>query len=162
MLNTVFANDVRQTLDHFRRSVDQMFDAFTAGYPQERTAAPYEGMRWTFSPVLETGWDEKALHLRAILPGVSESDLNVNLQGNQLLISGERRAPEGFKKNAFTQLTYGKFQTACTLPDGLDVEKLTCRLQNGVLDIEVPMSEALRPRQIPIQVSGSQQKAISA
>ena len=160
MLNTVFANDIRQTLDHFRRSVDQLFDNFS-GYPAERPAGvPSEGAEWTFSPVLETGWDDNALHLRAILPGVRQQDVNVNLQGNQLVISGERKAPEGFAKSAFAQLTYGKFATSVALPGGLDVEKVNCRLHDGVLDITVPATESMKPRQIPIQ--GGSQKAISA
>src|SRR5690349_15154516 len=106
MLNTVFSNDIRQTLDFFRRSVDQLFDDFYGYRPERATAANNETPQWTFSPVLETGWDENAVHLRAILPGVKENDVTVNLQGSQLVISGERKAPEGFTKNAWTQLPY--------------------------------------------------------
>src|SRR4051794_16584452 len=96
MLNTVFTNDIRQTLDQFRRSVDHLFDDFY-GYPAERSAnRASEGAEWSFSPVLESGWDEHTLRLRAILPGVRQEDVNVAMQGNQLVISGERKAPEGF------------------------------------------------------------------
>src|SRR5690349_8831309 len=122
MLNTLFANDVRQTLDHFRRSVDQMFDNFY-GYQTQPAAGSNTGERnWTFSPVLESGWTESHLNLRAILPGVSEKDVRVSVQNNQIVIEGERKAPEGFEKNAYTQLAYGNFYTALTLPNGLDLE----------------------------------------
>jgi HSP20 family protein len=163
MLNTLFANDIRQTLDQFRRSVDQMFDNFY-GYPAERTStssSEQSNAQWTFSPVLETGWDDHALHLRAIVPGVTDGDVNVNLQGNQLVISGERKAPQGFTKNAFTQLAYGKFYTSVALPNGLDSEKIACRLHDGVLDIDIPVAEAMKPRQVPIQ-AGPEKKAIGA
>ncbi len=42
MLNTLFTNDVRQTLDQFRRSVDQMFENFygTQGQPAANSATP--------------------------------------------------------------------------------------------------------------------------
>jgi HSP20 family protein len=93
--------------------------------------------------------------------GVTEKDLRVSVQNNQLVIEGERKAPEGFEKNAFTQLAYGKFYTALTLPSGLDVDHVNCRLHNGVLDIQVPISEASKPKQIQIQ-TGSEHKAISA
>ena len=56
MLNTLFVNDVQQTLDQFRRSVDQMFDNF---YGHQTTPAPASrrGERtWSFSPALEHGW----------------------------------------------------------------------------------------------------------
>jgi HSP20 family protein len=161
MLNTAFTNDIRQTLDHFRRSVDQMFDNFY-GQPAERSASGSgQASSWVFSPALETAWTDNSLHLRAILPGVSQGDVNVNLAGNQLVITGERKQPEGFEKNSFTHLTYGKFTTSVTLPSGLDVEKINCRLHDGVLDIAIPIAEAMKPRQIPVQVD-QQQKALGA
>jgi HSP20 family protein len=161
MLNTLFTNDVRQTLDQFRRSVDQMFENFY-GYQAQPSAPNATGERtWTFSPVLESGWNDNYLHLRAILPGVSEKDVRVSVQNNQLVIEGERRPPEGFEKNAFTQLAYGNFYTALTLPTGMDVEHVNCRLQNGILDIRVPILEASKPKQIQIQ-TGTEQKALGA
>jgi HSP20 family protein len=160
MLNTLFTNDVRQTLDQFRRSVDQMFDNFYGNAAP--TAAIASGERtWTFSPVLETGWNDNFLNLRAILPGVSENDVRVSVQHSQLVIEGERKTPEGFEKNAYKQLAYGKFYTALTLPAGLDVDHVQCQLHNGVLDIRVPILEASKPRQIQIQ-TGEERKAIGA
>jgi HSP20 family protein len=162
MLSTVFTNDIRQTLDQFRRSVDHLFTDFY-GYPTERQAGNTpERQEWAFSPMLETAWDDSALRLRAILPGVRQGDVNVSLQGNQLVITGERKAPEGFGKNGYTHLTYGKFSTALGLPNGLDVEKVRCELHEGVLDISIPVAESMKPRQIQIQVTGEQQKAIGA
>ena len=160
MLSTLFTNDVRQTLDQFRRSVDQMFDNF---YGQALPAGSNaSGERtWTFSPVLESGWNDQYLNLRAILPGVAEKDVHVSVQNNQLVIEGERKAPEGFDKNAFTQLAYGKFYSALTLPTGLDVDHVSCRLSNGILEIQVPITEASKPKQIQIQ-TGEERKAIRA
>src|SRR5437868_9811771 len=160
MLSTMFANDVRQTLDQFRRSVDQVFENF---YGQAQPAASNAGgeRTWTFSPVVESGWNDSYLNLRAILPGVSEKDVHVTVQNNQLIIEGERNAPEGFDKNSLTQLAYGKFYTALTLPTGLDVDHVNCRLSNGILEIQVPITEASKPKQIQIQ-TGEERKAIHA
>ena len=161
MWNTVFANDVRQTLDHFRRAVDQMFDNFYGYQTQPGSGSGSSERTWTFSPAVESGWNDNFLNLRAILPGVSEGDVRVTVQNNQLVIEGERKAPEGFDKNAFTQLAYGKFYTAMTLPAGLDVDHVKCRLRNGVLDIQVPITEASKPKQIQIQ-TGEESKALHA
>src|SRR5581483_7897894 len=114
-----------------------------AGAPGERTS--------TFTPVVESAWNDQALNLRAILPGVSEQDVRVSVQNNQLVLEGERKLPEGFDKSAFTQLAYGKFYAAWTLPGGLDIEHVHCRLVNGILEIQVPVSEASKPKQIQIQ-----------
>lgn len=161
MLNTLFSNDVRQTLDQFRRSVDQMFDNFYGYQGQSGASTAPSERTWTFSPVIESGWSENHLNLRAILPGVPEKDVRVSVQNNQLVIEGERKAPEGFDKNAYTQLAYGKFYAALTLPAGLDLDRVSCRLQNGILDLQVPIAEASKPKQIQIQ-TGNAQKAIGA
>ena len=156
----MFTNDVRQTLDQFRRSVDQMFESF---YGQS-TPAPSgaSGDRnWTFSPVLESGWTDQCLTIRAILPGVSEGDVRVTVQNNQLVIEGERKAPEAFEKYAVTQIAYGKFYAAANLPPGLDVDRINCRLHNGMLDIQLPIAEASKPKQIQVH-SGEERKAIHA
>lgn len=160
MLSTLLSNDVRQTLDQFRRSVDQMFDNFYGQTMPAGSGATGE-RTWTFSPVVESGWNDHFLNLRAILPGVAEKDVHVTVQNNQLVIEGERKAPEGFDKNAFTQLAYGKFYTALTLPTGLDVDHVNCRLHNGILEIQVPIMEASKPKQILIQ-TGEERKAINA
>ena len=161
MLNTLFTNDVRQTLDHFRRSVDQMFDNFY-GYQTQPTASAANGERtWNFAAVVESGWNDNFLTLRAVLPVVSEKDVQVSVQNGQLVIEGERKAPDGFEKNAYTQMAYGKFYAALTLPSGLDLDHVNCRLHNGVLDIQVPIAEASKPKQIQIQTGGGQ-KALSA
>jgi len=160
MLNTMLANDIRQTLDHFRRSVDQLFEP---GYGNTGRAALQENREWSFSPTLESAWTDQALHLRAIVPGVAQNDLKVTLNNNQLVIEGERKAPENWNRDTWTQLAYGKFYTAVTLPTGLDVDKLQCRLKEGILDIDIPVSEARRPRQVQIQVGeGQSQKSIGA
>ena len=159
MLNTIFSTDVRQTLDQFRRSVDEMFENFY-GY-QDQPATASRDRSWTFSPLLESAWNEHTLNLRAILPGVTENDIHVSVQNNQLVIEGERKSPEGWEKNAFRQLNYGKFHTAVTLPTGLDVDHVECRLLHGVLDIRIPVSETAKPKQIRIQ-TGDSRKAIEA
>jgi HSP20 family protein len=163
MLNTLFANDVRQTLDQFRRSVDQMFENFYGNQGAPSAASAQSNDRnWSFSPVLESAWTETLLNIRAIVPGVSEKDVNVTVQNNQLVIEGERKLPESFMNSkSWTQLPYGRFYTSVTLPTGLDVDHVKCQLQNGILDIEIPIAESSRPRQIQIQ-TGEQQKAIGA
>ena len=161
MTSSVLTGDVRQTLDHFRRSVDQLFENFY-GFPAETGRAQIgPGSQWMFTPAVETAWGDSYLNLRVIVPGVTQDSLKVTVQNNQLVIDGERKAPDGFEKNGFTQLAYGKFHAGVTLAPGLDVDKLNCRLHDGVLDIQIPVSEKMKPRQVQIQ-TGEQRKSISA
>lgn len=168
MTSTVMSGDIRQTLDHFRRSVDQLFENFY-GLPAEsgRAGTMATGSQWTFSPAVETSWSDTALNMRVIIPGATQQDLKVSVQNGQLVVEGERKQPEGFTRNAYAQLAYGKFYTAVALPNGLDLDKLSCRLHDGVLDIQVPVSEQMKPRQIQIQSgegrqTGEARRSISA
>jgi HSP20 family protein len=160
MLNTIFATDVRQTLDQFRRSVDQIFDNY---YSQQTPSAGMSGATseraWVFSPAFEHGWTDNHLNLRAILPGINPEDVRVTVQGNQLIVEGERKLPAGLKNHA-TQLPYGKFWASVTLPTGLDLEHVSCRLNAGILNIEVPVAETSKPQQIRIETGATEQKAI--
>lgn len=163
MFDTMFSRDVQQTLDHFRRSVDQLFRNFDSAQlsssgEQGQTDV---GSEIVFTPTIESGWGENDLHLRCILPGVRQSDVKVNVVGNQLRIEGERKAPESWTKGASPRLAYGRFQTALTLPQGLNLDNVSCRLQDGVLDISIPVAEQMKPRQIQIE-TGSSQKALNA
>jgi HSP20 family protein len=111
---------------------------------------------WTFTPAFETGWTDDKLNLRVVLPGVSEKDVKATVQGNQLLIEGERKAPENFSVNGgYSYLTYGKFLRAIYLPNHLDLNKMSCRLHDGVLDIEIPIKAEMKPRVIPVAGAGS-------
>ena len=161
MFDTVFARDVQQTLDHFRHSVDQLFNSLYSSDVRRSGPSPTSetSNQVVFSPVIESGWNDNALYVRAIVPGVSDKDLRVSMQANQLLIEGERKAPENWTKAAYTQLPYGRFYAALTLPQGLDFDKLNCRLHEGVLDITIPVGEQLKPKQIHVQ---TEQRAISS
>ena len=163
MFNTVFTNDVQQTLDHFRRSVEQLLGSSSGhSYPASSVVASQQTAVGTvFSPLLESGWNENEMCVRAILPGVKGKDLQVSIRGNELILEGERKAPENWTQAGYTQLAYGKFYAAVSLPRGLDFEKVVCRLHDGLLDITIPIAEQMKARQIPIQTETAQ-RAISA
>ncbi len=133
------------------------------GFGGKQTWGDIDGVcsRYAFTPAVESRWTDDELCLRAILPGVAEKDVKVSVQNDQLVIEGERKAPEGWGHSGYTQMAYGKFYGAVPLPSGLNLNKVSCRLHDGVLDIQIPVAEQMKPRHIPIQ-SGDSRKAISA
>jgi HSP20 family protein len=160
MFDTMLSRDIQQTLEHFRRTMDQALSDFFAP-PGLRGTTP-DGTEWTFTPAVETGWNDDNLNLRVVVPGVTDDNLKVNIQGNQLVVEGERKEPENFAKNGGSlRLPYGKFYRAIDLPNGLDQDQIRCRLHDGVLDIQLPIVESMKPRCIPIEGSESR-KAIAA
>jgi HSP20 family protein len=145
----MFTNEIEQTLDHFRRSFDRFFEG---SYTPSRQIGSADGTEWVFTPTVETGWTSDHLYLRVVLPGVTERDMNLTIQGNQLWIRGERQAPEYVQKNGtfYRGLTYGKFERIVDLPGGLDLDKMEANLHEGVLDIRIPLAAAMKPKTVRI------------
>ena len=146
----MFARNFWDDINDFRRSFDQAFENL---YSSARRGSTGEGGDWAFQPGVETGWSEDSLNLRVVLPGVAAGDLNLSVQGNQLTIRGERKAPENFGKEAVRQLTYGKFERVLDLPNGLDLENLKAHMHDGVRDLHIPVAQAMKPKQIQINAT---------
>jgi HSP20 family protein len=161
MFDMMLSRDLRQTLDHFRRSVDQLFDNFYGSGPRFVNGNTASDNGYAFTPVIESGWNQNELLLRAIVPGVTQDSLKVTAQSNQLILEGERKAPEAWTSGAYPQIGYGKFYAAVPLPQNLNVDQVKCQLHDGVLDIHIPVAEEMKPRQIQIE-SAKEQKAVAA
>src|ERR1700730_17471713 len=78
--------------------------------------------RWI--PAMDLVETDDAFVLRADLPGLSESDLNIELEDNALTISGERKAEHEERKEGYYRVerSSGSFRRSLTLPEGVEPE----------------------------------------
>jgi HSP20 family protein len=106
--------------------------------------------RWT--PAMDLVETDDHFVLRADLPGMSESDVNIELEDNVLTVSGERKAEHEEKREGFYRVerSFGAFSRSLTLPKGIDPEAVTARFDKGVLEVRVPKPEERKPRKIAI------------
>lgn len=141
-MNTRFFDEV----DSFRRSVERLLENGSWGHNNNETYPR------VFVPTVETGWTDDYLNMRFVLPAVSQEDLDVSIQGNQLILKGQRRMPLDFGKQerSFYRLPYGEFERTVDLPNGLNLEHMEARLHHGVLDVRIPVAESMKPRRIEI------------
>jgi HSP20 family protein len=97
--------------------------------------------------------------LKADLPGLSESDVNIELEDNVLTISGERKAEHEDRKAGYYRVerSFGSFRRALTLPEGVDPEAVTATFADGVLEVTVPKPAQQMPRKVQISVGGPTQ-----
>ena len=110
--------------------------------------------RWM--PAMDLLETEDHFVLRADLPGMSESDVNVELEDNVLTISGERRHEQEVKKGGYYRIerASGNFARTLTLPDGVDADAVQASFDKGVLEVRIPKPEQSKPRKVSIQVGG--------
>lgn len=115
------------------------------------------GMRRWMPPMdlLET---EAHFVLRADLPGVSQSDVQIEVEDSTLTVSGERRAEQEERKEGYHRVErgFGAFSRSLTLPKGVDADAVTAEFDSGVLEIRIPKPEERKPRRVAIGASGEQ------
>ena len=135
-----------------RRGFDQLFNRLLTGWP---AVTEPEHSPFALVPPVEVWVDKEAkqCHLRLALPGVDPSTVELNLQGNLLTLSAERKASHEDKDVDFLyrELSYGTLSRTLTLPEGLDREKINAEYNNGLLDITSPVAAAALPRLVEIK-----------
>jgi HSP20 family protein len=108
-----------------------------------------------FVPAIETSIDKdgKKFQCQVMLAGVDPKDVNIQVLGNTLSISGERSGSRETKESDYLhrEITYGTFQRLIELPEGVDKDKLTAEYRNGVLEIAAPIAAAALPRKIEVK-----------
>ena len=108
-------------------------------------------------PKIDVKEDEKAIYVKAEIPGLDEKDLDVTLKDNVLTISGEKKeetSEEDKDKNyRYCERRFGSFSRSIRMPEGIKADSVKASYKNGVLDIELPKSESAKPKKINISVN---------
>jgi HSP20 family protein len=98
-----------------------------------------------------------AIPSRPDLPGLSAEDLEIEFFDGSLVVRGERRRPAGAEGTAWvhSERAFGRFERRIRVPDGIDPDRVTASMHNGVLSLIVPKPERLKPRTIAIDTGES-------
>lgn len=105
-----------------------------------------------WSPSLDVQESNEAFLVEADLPGLKIEDINLEINKNNLVISGERKSEKEEKETNFykKEISYGSFKRELTLPQSVDSDKISAKYTDGVLHINIPKSESTKPKQITI------------
>ncbi len=140
-----------------QREVNRAFDEVFRGFPaMGRGAAGLGG----FAPQLDVRETEQGLEIAAELPGMSEQDIELRLEGDLLTLSGEKKDERTQEQGGLhlTERSFGRFQRAFRLPYRPDPGQVQAQFDKGVLRIALPRPQ---PQQsggrIQIQAGGGGQ-----
>lgn len=151
MRNMIPRENLFQELFDFRREFDQAFNRFWS-WPSTQEESS-ENSR--FTPPVQSYIDQqdKKLHCQILLPGVDPKDVNIQVLGNTLMVSGEHSDSSETDGKDFIrrEFTYGSFQRTLPLPEGVDKDKISADYRNGVLEITAPLSTAALPKKIEVK-----------
>lgn len=101
---------------------------------------------------LDVTTDADSVTIEAALPGIKPEDVDITVENGTVTISGktadERTAEEG--SYVLQEIRRGSFSRTVSLPNGLEPDKASATFENGILRLEIPKAEQLKPRQIKI------------
>ena len=103
---------------------------------------------------LDVSRDANALHVEAALPGVKPEDVEITVENGTLTIAADSRAERTEKSDEgevlVQEIRRGSVSRSITLPTGLEPDKANATFDNGVLRLDIPIAETVKPRQIRI------------
>jgi HSP20 family protein len=102
----------------------------------------------TWSPPVDIEETDESYIVEAEVPGVKKKDVNIDIMGNELTISGEikERRREGVVRLRTRKV--GNFFYRVVLPDNVDAETMKAELHDGVLTVRLPKSQRAQRRRI--------------
>lgn len=105
-----------------------------------------------FFPACDVDEDESSYLMTLDIPGVDKNDIDIEVVGNTVKVSGERKFEhEDKSKNRYRmERQYGRFTRSFALPEGVNPNQIEANYDNGVLRISLPKSEQLKSHKISI------------
>jgi HSP20 family protein len=115
-----------------------------------------------FAPPVDIYEDEHKIVLKLEVPGLKESDLDIQLENNVLTVKGERKFDKEEKEENFHRIErrYGSFYRSFTIPNTVNPESVKASYEAGVLRLELEKRAEAKPKQIKVEIGA--QKPIEA
>jgi len=131
--------------DRLRRQMDELYGAISGGALPMPSAGVF--------PLTNVTEDNENYYVRAELPGIKSDELDIQVTADGISISGERKisAEGNGVKYHRREREAGKFSRLINLPGEVDVNKVEASMENGILKVTIPKSEAAKPRQITVK-----------
>ena len=112
--------------------------------------------RLGWGPRLDMVESEKDICVSVELPGVDPKDVDVEVEGNVLIIRGEKTQEAEVKEKNYHRVErqYGTFQRHVQLPSSVDPKEVDASFKNGVLKIKLGKKPESRPKKITVRTEG--------
>ena len=106
-----------------------------------------------YFPAVDILEDNEAFTLKAELPGVETSDVDIHYENGTLTLEAKVNVDRATKKRNFLLREYGvgNFRRSFTISTPIDSDSIKAELKNGVLTLHVPKAESVKTRKIAVQ-----------
>ena len=131
----------------FQREVDRLFNQFWSDLPTRTGAGAQPSFQVSKA---DDGW-----RVDVPLAGIDPKDVALEVAGNNVTVRVESSSEEGGKN-------VSRFEQTLTVPQFLDVEKMTASHRHGMLRLMLPLKESVKPRRVQIATQAEDQKQLAA
>lgn len=139
-----------------QNEMNRMFDQF---FNDPFTLLPISTLKNVadFMPRIDVSETDKAMLVTAELPGMEEKDIQISLENEALVISGEKKNDFEEKGKSFHRIerSYGSFQRVIPLVSEVMAEKVEAIFKNGVLTVTLPKTPAAEKQTHKIAIKSS-------
>jgi HSP20 family protein len=111
---------------------------------------PFNDGEWV--PAIDMYEKDNQYIVKTELPGMKEEDVDVSVVGDSLAIKGEKKAESEIKEEDYyrSERSYGSFFRSISLPSDADPDKIEANYEDGVLEIAIPKTEAVKPKKVHV------------
>jgi HSP20 family protein len=132
-------------VNRFQRDIDQLFGA-------AQTTAADTG---AWLPPVDVHEEDDQFLLQVDLPGVDPKEVEITCEKGVLMIRGQRaesrrEARDGYRR---VERITGEFQRRFRLPESADVQNITAKALNGVLQVAIPKLARVQPQRVTVQAA---------
>jgi HSP20 family protein len=142
-----------QLTSEFNRWFDQMWRS--AGPTSMQGGLPLAMLApFTGHPLADMRETDQGFELSVDLPGMRAQDIELQIRGDMLMVSGEKAEENEGGQGAyrFSERRFGRFERAFALPPGADRSRIEASFQDGVLKVQLPISpEGEQAQTIPVK-----------
>ena len=135
---------------NFQREVDRLFNQFWSDLPTRTATASGSST----SPSFQVNTTDDGWRIDVPLPGVDPKDVTLEAAGNTLSIRADVPSDDNDKNPA-------RYEQTFTIPQFLDLEKLTASHRHGMLRLTLPLKDSVKPRRIQIETQAQDQKQLT-
>jgi len=138
------------TLPSLRREIDDLFDRFLGEPFGNGLSRMFGG--WASGLKTDLAESDDEVVVRAELPGVDPKEVEINVNGNALTISGEKKEEHEDKHRNYhyVERQFGSFHRSVQLPAYVDPDKVEATFKNGVLTVTIAKKHDAKPRKIKV------------
>ena len=108
-----------------------------------------------FSPSIDISETEQAIMLHVEIPGIKKEDVKISIGEDRVLsIRGEKKRSEKTEEKNFVRIErqYGNFTRSFVLSDNINVNEVKAEFENGILEITLPKTEPVKPKEIAVEI----------